>query len=133
MAEFAPTITDPDDLTAQIRSRLGRAITQHWFRNNKDIDVIGLDSNLEKILLQAIQNNSIIEPGIADNLIRQTEQAILEQNSRNIPPVLLVAPPLRTMLSRFLHRIYPQLVVLSTQEIAHDRMLHMSTCIGGQK
>lgn len=133
MAEFAPTITDPDDLTAQIRSRLGRAITQHWFRNNKDIDVIGLDSNLEKILLQAIQNNSIIEPGIADSLIRQTEQAILEQNSRNIPPVLLVAPPLRTMLSRFLRRIYPQLVVLSTQEIAHDRMLHMSTCIGGQK
>ncbi|TLJ10428.1 flagellar biosynthesis protein FlhA [Escherichia sp. E3659] len=133
MAEFAPTITDPDDLTAQIRSRLGRAITQHWFRNNKDIDVIGLDSNLEKILLQAIQNNSIIEPGIADNLIRQTEQAILEQNARNIPPVLLVAPPLRTMLSRFLRRIYSQLVVLSTQEIAHDRILHMSTCIGGQK
>ncbi|TGB80968.1 MULTISPECIES: flagellar biosynthesis protein FlhA [unclassified Escherichia] len=133
MAEFAPTTTDPDDLTAQIRRRLGRAITQQWFRNNKDINVIGLDNNLEKILLQAIQNNSIIEPGIADNLIRQTEQAILEQNSRNVPPVLLVSPPLRTMLSRFLRRIYPQLVVLSTQEIAQDRILHMSTCIGGEK
>ncbi|MDR0806653.1 MAG: flagellar biosynthesis protein FlhA [Enterobacteriaceae bacterium] len=133
LAEFAPVLTDPDELTAQVRVRLGRAITQQWFSNNGEIKVIGLDSSLEKLLIQAIQNGSAIEPGIADNLIKQAEQAIMEQNALNITPVLLVAAPLRAMLSRFLRRVFPQLVVLSTQEISHDRTVQMTTIIGGQR
>lgn len=132
LAECAPSQSDADVLTAQIRVHLSRAITQKYFGTDRTIEVIGLDSQLEKLLLQAIQNGNALEPGIAEELIRQTEQAVQEQTANNLSPVLLVSPLLRTMLSRFLRRVYPELVVLSTHEIAHDRIVHMATLIGGQ-
>ncbi|QHM77485.1 Flagellar biosynthesis protein FlhA [Mixta theicola] len=133
LAEFAPGQNDADELTAQVRIRLGRAITQQWFQNRPEIQVIGLDMELERLLIQAIQNGSAIEPGIAENLIAQTEKAIQQQEALDAPPVLLVNQPLRLMLSRFLRRVFPQLAVLSNLELNHSRTVRMSHVIGGQR
>ncbi|QHM73222.1 flagellar biosynthesis protein FlhA [Mixta intestinalis] len=133
LAEFAPGQNDADELTAQVRIRLGRAITQQWFQNRPEIQVIGLDMELERLLIQAIQNGSAIEPGIAENLIAQTERAIQQQEALDAPPVLLVNQPLRLMLSRFLRRVFPQLAVLSNLELNHSRTVRMTHVIGGQR
>lgn len=133
LAEFAGTITDPDDLTAHVRVRLGRAITQKWFPGNAEMQVIGLDLNLERLLTQATQSGSAIEPGIAENIILQTEKAISQQEAIGAPLVLLVNQPLRFMLSRFLRRVFPQLAVLSNQEISNNRTVRMSYIIGGKE
>lgn len=133
LAEFAPVQSDPDELTAQTRIRLGRAITQQWFPGNDEIQVIGMDLNLERLLIQASQSGSAIEPGIAENLVRQTEKALMQQETLGAPPVLLVNQPLRMMLSRFLRRVYPQLAVLSNLEISNNRTVRMSAIIGGQE
>ncbi|TBL74482.1 flagellar biosynthesis protein FlhA [Obesumbacterium proteus] len=133
LAEFAAVQTDPDELTAQARIRLGRAITQQWFPGTDEIQVIGMDLNLERLMIQASQNGSAIEPGIAENIIRQTEKALMQQETLGAPPVLLVNQPLRMMLSRFLRRIYPQLVVLSNLEISNNRTVRMTSMIGGQE
>ncbi|QLA68092.1 flagellar biosynthesis protein FlhA [Enterobacter pasteurii] len=133
LAEFAATQSDPDELTAQVRIRLGRAITQRFFQNSEIIQVIGLDNALEKLLIQSVQNGSAIEPGIAENLMKQTEHAIMEQNALGITPVLLVNQPLRLMLSRFLRRAFPQLVVMSNLEVSNNRTVRMSYVIGGSK
>lgn len=131
LADFAGTITDPDDLTSQVRIRLGRAITQQWFPGNDDCQVIGLDSILERLLIQSIQNGTSIEPGIASDLLAQTERAITQQTAFGLTPVLLINPPLRVMLSRFLRRAYPQLVVLSNMEISSNRTVRITSVIGG--
>jgi len=133
LAEFAGTIADPDDLTAHVRIRLGRAITQKWFPGNGEMQVIGLDLNLERLLTQATQSGSAIEPGIAENIMLQTEKAIAQQEASGAPLVLLVNQPLRFMLSRFLRRVYPQLTVLSNQEISNNRNVRMSYIIGGKE
>jgi len=133
LAEYATTVSDPDELTAQVRIRLGRAITQQWFAGQNELQVIGLDMNLERLLIQASQSGSAIEPGIAENLLQQTEKAILQQDALGIPPVLLVNQPLRMMLSRYLRRVYPQLVVLSNLEITSNRTVRMSYVIGGKQ
>ncbi|HFT5241956.1 TPA: flagellar biosynthesis protein FlhA [Yersinia enterocolitica] len=133
LADFAGNMTDPDDLTSQVRIRLGRAITQQWFPGNDECQVIGLDTTLERLLIQLIQNNTAIEPGIANNLLSQTEQAITQQNSLRLTPVLLVNPLLRVMLSRFLRRSHPQLVVLSSMEISSTRTVRVTAVIGGEK
>ncbi|CFQ36210.1 MULTISPECIES: flagellar biosynthesis protein FlhA [Yersinia] len=133
LAECSAVQTDPDELTAQVRIRLGRAITQKWFPGNDEIQVIGLDLNLERLLIQATQSGSAIEPGIADNIMRQTEKAILQQDAIAAPLVLLVNQPLRFMLSRFLRRAFPQLAVLSNQEISNNRTVRMSYIIGGKE
>lgn len=83
LADLAGTITDPDDLTSQVRIRLGRAITQQWFPGNDECQVIGMDNALEHLLIQSIQNGTALEPGIASNLLTQTERAITQQTALN--------------------------------------------------
>lgn len=132
LAEHIGTQSDPEELTAQVRIRLGRAITQQWFPGSGDIEAIGLDLNLERLLIQATQSGSAIEPGIADTILQHTEKAIVQQSAAGKPLVLLVNQPLRAMLSRFLRRIYPQLTVLANQEITSNRMVRMAFVIGAK-
>jgi flagellar biosynthesis protein FlhA len=132
LAEFATAQSDADELTARVRARLSRAITQQWFPGEDDIQLIGLDLSLEQLLIQATQSGSAIEPGIAENLMKQTEKVLLHQEGLGAPPVLLVNPALRLMLSRYLRRIFPQLAVLSSQEINTQRNVRMTYLIGGK-
>lgn len=133
LAEHAPGQTDPDELTALVRVKLGRAITHQWFPGSGEMQVIGLDVGLERILIQAAQSGSGLEPGIAENLMIQTERALQRQEAMGAPPVLLVNHVLRLMLSRFLRRAMPQLVVLSNMEISNHRPIRMSSIVGGQQ
>lgn len=132
LAEYATPQSDADELTARVRARLSRAITQQWFPGDDDIQIIGLDMSLEQLLVQATQSGSAIEPRIAENLMKQTEQALQHQEALGAPPVLLVNPALRLMLSRYLRRIFPQLAVLSSQEINTQRNVRMTYLIGGK-
>ncbi|MDN6549230.1 MAG: flagellar biosynthesis protein FlhA, partial [Enterobacterales bacterium] len=117
LSEHAPTQSDPYELTSVIRVALGRAITQQWFPGEGEIQVIGLDTPLERLLLQALQGGGGLEPGLADRLLEQAQQALQRQELLGAPPVLLVNHALRPLLARFLHRSLPQLVVLSNMEI----------------
>ncbi|PWC22131.1 flagellar biosynthesis protein FlhA [Brenneria roseae subsp. roseae] len=131
ISEHAVIQKDPNELTVVVRVALGRAITQQWFPGQDEIQVIGLDFGLEKILLQALQNGGGLEPGLADRVLEQAKQAVQQQEALNAPPVLLVNHALRPLLARFLRRNVPQLAVLSNQEINDNRQIHMTSVIGG--
>ena len=104
LAEHAPIQSDPHELTAVVRVALGRAITQQWFPGKDEVHVIGLDTPLERLLLQALQGGGGLEPGLADRLLAQTQEALSRQEMLGAPPVLLVNHALRPLLSRFLRR-----------------------------
>ncbi|WP_445493867.1 flagellar biosynthesis protein FlhA [Photorhabdus sp. SF281] len=131
LAEHAPGQTDPYELTSVVRIALGRAIAQQWFPGAQEIQVIGLDAGLERLLIQALQNGGGLEPGLADNLQQQATEALQRQEMLGAPPVLLVNHALRPLLSRFLRRALPQLVVLSNLEISDNRQIRMTATIGG--
>ena len=132
MAEHAPTVKDPTELTTLTRLALGRAITQQLFPGDSEMQVIGLDGSLDSVLQQALTNSSGIEPGIADNLLRQAQAAITRQEQMGLAPVLVVQHALRVLLSRFLRRSLPQLKVLSHAEIPDSRTIKVTTAIGGR-
>ncbi|MFC5606409.1 flagellar biosynthesis protein FlhA [Variovorax soli] len=132
MAEHAPAVKDATELTSLTRVALGRSITQQLFPGDVQLQVIGLDSSLEGVLQQAMSNNSGIEPGLADNLLRQTQSAMQRQEALGLPPVLLVQHPLRTLLARFLRRSLPQLKVLSHAEISDVHTIKVTAIIGGR-
>ncbi|CNF19312.1 flagellar biosynthesis protein FlhA [Yersinia enterocolitica] len=130
LAEHAPNQTDPYELTAVVRVALGRSIAQQWFPGTGEIQVIGLDAALERLLLQALQGGSGLEPGLADRLLEQSRQALQRQDMLGAPPVLLVNHALRALLARFLRRSLPQMVVLSNLEIGDNRQIRMTSTIG---
>ncbi|QNK68876.1 flagellar biosynthesis protein FlhA [Variovorax sp. PAMC26660] len=132
MAEHAPTIKDPTELTTLTRLALGRAITQQLFPGDTEMQVIGLDGSLDGVLQQALTNSSGIEPGIADNLLQQAQAAIVRQEQMGLAPVLVVQHSLRVLLSRFLRRSLPQLKVLSHAEIPDSRTIKITAAIGGR-
>ncbi|WP_435945417.1 flagellar biosynthesis protein FlhA [Dryocola sp. BD586] len=132
LAEHAPIQSDPHELTAVVRVALGRAITQQWFPGTGEVQVIGLDTALERLLLQALQGGSGLEPGLADRLLEQSQEALQRQEMLGAPPVLLVNHALRPLLARFLRRTLPQLVVLSSLELSDNRNIRMTATIGAK-
>ncbi|EXU76115.1 flagellar biosynthesis protein FlhA [Erwinia papayae] len=131
LAEHAPVQNDPHELTSVVRVALGRAITQQWFPGNGEAQVIGLDTTLERLLLQALQGGGGLEPGLADRLLAQAQSALAHQEALGAPPVLLVNHPLRALLARFLRRNLPQLMVISNLELTDNRQIRMTSTIGG--
>ncbi|MEI2264120.1 flagellar biosynthesis protein FlhA [Erwinia sp. CGal63] len=131
LAEHATVQTDPHELTSVVRVALGRAITQQWYPGNGEVQVIGLDTTLERLLLQALQGGGGLEPGLADRLLAQAQSALQHQESIGAPPVLLVNHPLRALLARFLRRNLPQLMVISNLELTDNRQIRMTSTIGG--
>ncbi|HZW20276.1 flagellar biosynthesis protein FlhA [Noviherbaspirillum sp.] len=136
LSEFGPSIQDPNELTAQVRIALGRAIVQQIFPASSELSVITLDNRLERILMQALQSSGPdgagIEPGLADTIAQQTERAARQQEQMGLPPVLLVPGPLRALLARFLRRTLPQLKVLSHAELPDSKTIRVTSLVGGQ-
>jgi flagellar biosynthesis protein FlhA len=132
LSEHAPTISDTTELTSLIRLALGRAIIQQIYPGNEELHVIGLDSSLDRVLLQALSNSSGLEPGLAESLLREAQSAIDRQTQMGLEPVLVVQHPLRVLLARFLRRNLAQLKVLSHAEIPDTRTIKVTATIGGR-
>jgi flagellar biosynthesis protein FlhA len=135
LSEYASQTQDISELTALVRIQLGRAIIQQLFPNSNEVTVMTLDSNLERLLTQAMQGNgttgSAIEPGMAETLSRQAEAAAKQQEQMGMTPVLLVSAPLRAALSKFLRRAIPHLRVISHEELPDSKTIRVTSLIGG--
>ena len=134
LAEHSPRQQDPNELTALVRVALGRAIVQQLFPASTELSVMTLDSRLERLLMQALQASGTdgagIEPGLADTLLEQAGAATRQQEQMGFTPVLVVAAPLRALLSRFLRRALPQLKVLSQSELPETRTIRVTSLVG---
>ena len=134
LSEYATRTQDTNELTTQVRIKLGRAIVQQLFPGNAEMTVMSLDGNLERLLMQAMIANSegtSIEPGLADTLSRQTELAAQQQVHMGITPVLVVPAQLRVALAKFLRRAIPNLRVLSQEELPDSKTIRVTNLIGG--
>ncbi|MCK0508734.1 flagellar biosynthesis protein FlhA [Aromatoleum anaerobium] len=135
LAENAPRTQDPLELTSRVRQGLGRSILQSLFPGNAEIQVMALDPSLERILGQAVSaaggEGGVIEPSLADGLLRHAVEVAQRQEDIGLPPVLLVPPQLRWLLSRFLRRAVPSLKVIANSEVPETRTIRVTAMVGG--
>jgi flagellar biosynthesis protein FlhA len=135
LADNATRTQDTEVLTAQVRNALGRSIVQQLFAGSSEMQVMSLDPQLERILVQAVSGSgegAAIEPGMADTLMRESAAAAQRQEELGLPSVLLVPANLRTLLSRFLRRSIPQLKVLAHSEVPDTKTIKVTSIIGGR-
>jgi flagellar biosynthesis protein FlhA len=135
VADHATRTQNPDDLTAQVRNALGRAIVQQLFPGSGEMQVMSLDPSLERLLSQAVAGSgehASFEPSLADTLVREAATAAQRQEELGLPAVLLVPASLRLLLSRFLRRSVPQLKVLAHAEVPETRIIKVTSIIGGR-
>ncbi len=135
VADHAGRTQNADELVVQVRNALGRAIVQQLFPGNGEMQVMSLDPALERLLGQAVaggSENTSFEPGLADTLVREAAAAAQRQEGLGLPAVLLVPSSLRLLLSRFLRRSVPQLKVLAHNEVPENRIIKVTSVIGGK-
>ena len=135
LTEHAARVQDAHELTALVRIALGRAIVQQIWPQAGELQVMALDSGLERLLTQALQanpNGAGIEPGLAETLLREAAGASQRQEQVGLVPVLLVPAPLRTLLARFLRRAVPQLKILSHAEVPDSSNIKVTSILGAR-
>ncbi|MEI6838596.1 MAG: FHIPEP family type III secretion protein, partial [Alcaligenaceae bacterium] len=133
ISEYAPQVQDTDVLTEKVRLKLSRSIAQSLFPEAQEMAVITLEQNLERILTQTLLQNTNgtgIEPGLAQTLANQAEQAAAKQEQLGHSPVLIVPAAIRLALARFLRRVTPNLRVLSHDELPSTRSIRVTHLIG---
>ncbi len=133
LAEHAPQTQDPTVLTGLVRVALGAAIVQQFYPSAQELQVIGMDKELEYVLAQALQaGGSAIEPSLANTLLREARNATQTQEQLGLPAVLLVPGHIRDLLARFLKRSLPQLRVISQDEVPGFKTVRFTSMVGGR-
>jgi flagellar biosynthesis protein FlhA len=134
LVEHATRTQDAAVLTSLVRVALGPAIVQQFYPSAQELQVIGMDKELEHVLSQAIQagGGSAIEPGLANTLLREAQNAAHTQEQMGLPTVLLVPGQIRDLLARFLKRSLPQLKVISHEEVPGFKTVRVTSLVGGR-
>ena len=114
---------DPEMLTEFCRVSLSRVICKDYCNNDGTINVITLDPRIEQMIQGAIQRNELgsfltLDPNVGQEILQAISTQANALQERGLQPILLVAPQIRPALHKLTERSFPNLVVLSWNEIA---------------
>ena len=136
LAEFAGAaahaVTDPMELARRIRVHLAPAIVQQIYGPTKELDVLALEPELERLVTQALtsQHGAALDPGVADTLTREAANTARKQEDLGQPACLLVPDAIRVPMARLLKRAAPRLKVLAHSEIPETHSIRIGSVIG---
>jgi flagellar biosynthesis protein FlhA len=132
LAEHAAATTDPAELARLARVQLAPAIVQQIYGPVRELDVIALDPELERLVAQALNSphGAALDPGVAETLTREAANRAQSQEDLGVPACLLVPDAIRAPLARLLKRSAPRLKVLSHSEIPETHSIRIGSIIG---
>lgn len=123
LADGARLNRDPDFLTDHVRQVIGRTICRQYINNENVLPVITLHPGLENTIGESIQQTQmgsypVLEPKLARKILEKLQEVLERMAARGISPVVLCSPQVRLPFKRFTQRHFPQLAVLSLNEIS---------------
>jgi flagellar biosynthesis protein FlhA len=131
LAEHAASVTDPAELARLVRVHLAPAIVQQIYGPQRELDVIALEPELERLVMQALGGKSAaLDPGVADTLARGAADTARQQEDLGVPACLLVPDAIRSQVARLLRRAAPRLKVLAHSEIPETHTIRIGSIIG---
>ena len=128
LAEWAAHERDPVALTEHARAALRRAITfqhaQAAGANDRTLGVFLIDPMIEDAIRDSIQRTAsgsylALEPDLSREIIRRVGDTVA--NTKR--PVLLTASDVRRFVRRLVETEFPEIAVLSYQELSPDAKL----------
>ncbi|HSW05112.1 flagellar biosynthesis protein FlhA [Aquabacterium sp.] len=133
LAEHAATVTDPGELARRIRIHLAPVIVQQIYGPTRELDVIALEPELERLVTQALTSphGAALDPGVADTLTREAANTAARAENMGHPACLLVPDLIRAPMARLLKRSAPRLKVLGHSEIPETHSIRIGSIIGG--
>lgn len=112
---------DVDLITESVRAQLKRTIT-HRFCEDGRLSVITLDAEVEKKIVASLTKSDqgvylALGPDLMQKLLSQLNEHIKKFSELSQKPILLTSHIIRIYLSRLLEQFYPDLTVLSFNEV----------------
>jgi flagellar biosynthesis protein FlhA len=125
LADYGPSIKDPDQLTEFVRQRLARTIIKPYLGAGNLLPIISLAPSIETAFQDSIKRTDngaylAMEPGLAHKIIQSINKAAEKGIVAEGQPVLLTSPVIRQHLSQLLTRFLPTMPVISQAEIPAD-------------
>jgi flagellar biosynthesis protein FlhA len=132
LAEHAATVTDPQELARRIRIHLAPSSVQQIYGGTRELDVIALEPELERLVSQALNSphGAALDPGVADTIARSAAESAQRQEDLGQPACLLVPDMIRAPMARLLKRAAPRLRVLGHSEIPETHSIRIGSIIG---
>lgn len=125
LADFAPMGKDPDLLTEYVRQRIAKGMLTPYLQENRKLNVITLDRNLEEILtknIKATEQGSYLalDPRLTEQIVNAISTEVEKQISLNTQPVIMTSPNLRRHFKRLIDSSLPSVFVISHAEIVDN-------------
>ncbi len=126
LTEASARSTDPEQLAAYVRPKLGRMIMQSLVDESSNLSVMTLEPGLEQLLHNVLQQSQpgqpvVLEPSLAENLFNSLRMGARAMEDDGHAAVLVVSPLIRSWLSKAVRFRVSDLTVLSYSEIPDDQ------------
>ncbi len=124
ISETGLPIKDVDGLIEHIRTALKRTITRLYCEDGS-MKVLTLDSELERTMVSCLSKGErgyylALNPDVLQSLINQITVQLKKFNSLSQNPVILTSQVMRVHFYRLIDQFYPNVRVLSFNEIANN-------------
>ncbi|HET6489617.1 MAG TPA: flagellar biosynthesis protein FlhA [Syntrophales bacterium] len=125
LADYAPMTKNIDILTGYVRQALSRSITRQYRDGEGNITVIMLSPEIEDKIGHSIQHTEFesylsVDPNWVQKVVRSVQKYIATFTSRGLQPIVLCSPGSRIHFRKILEKFFPNIIVLSHNEITHD-------------
>ncbi|MBU6182741.1 MAG: flagellar biosynthesis protein FlhA [Verrucomicrobia bacterium] len=122
IADYATVTKNPDELSEQVRKRLGTYFIAQYEAEPGLVKAITLDPGLEQNLITRIQRSHFettlaLDPHTAQYLLRELTIRSNSMAEQGLSPTVIVSAELRLAFKRFFEPSLPKLSVLSYQEL----------------
>jgi flagellar biosynthesis protein FlhA len=123
LTDHATESKSPDYLTEFVRRALARTITKQYATSDGRIYLMMLDQEIEQIIARATQQTDqgvllALEPGLAQRVVEAIQKGIDKFSLHQTQPILACLPNIRVQVRRLTEKFFPNLIVLSHNEIA---------------
>lgn len=125
LADYAGSTKNLEMLTEYVRFSLSRTIVQPYLNEKNTLQVITIHPSLEKHIADNIQVSfqgsfPAIEPSINTKILEEIHGLLENLSMTQIKPVILVSPKIRAPFKRMIEMAFPQLAVLSLNEVPNS-------------
>lgn len=121
LVDIARQTRDHGELSELVRQRLSHVICNDLRGRNEQLAVLSLDPRIEAQITESVAQSEgtglVIEPKLAETLMRKVGPLVEGMMKEGVSPVLLCGPAIRRHLRSFLRRTAPRLAVISVNEV----------------
>lgn len=134
IADFAPFTKNPDDLSEQVRRKIGVYFMGQYEAEEGIVNAVTLEPKLDQLIASQVKRTQtdvgiMLDPSLTQYLLAELESRINAMSEEGYQPILITSADVRLPFKRFFEPSFPQMTVLSYQEFATDVQIQTHSII----